>query len=311
MTVLLLAAAALLVLLAGAEVFARLGLGLGDPPLWLADPEMEYLPVPSRSYARFGKRIRYNAYSMRARDFPATRQDPSERRVLVIGDSVVNGGADIDHDAVCTVMLEPKLAERLDRPVLVANASAGSWGPPNMLAYLKRFGLFDAELVVIVLNSGDYVDAPKFRPLDARMPRRKPLLAISELWAKYLPRYLRTRGKPLPPPSHYDPRDVAWCLESLTEMIRLARSGGADVLVVQHLKRSEIEGEPEIGHRELGRATREVGIEPIQLGPAFAAALREGRNPYKDGAHPNDEGQRIMAAVLLEPIAAALEMKPR
>ena len=68
---------ALLVMVAAAEAYARLVLGLGDPPLWMADPEIEYLPVPSRSYFRRGKRIIFNKYSMRCREFPATREDPA------------------------------------------------------------------------------------------------------------------------------------------------------------------------------------------------------------------------------------------
>jgi hypothetical protein len=224
-----------------------------------------------------------------------------------VGDSVVNGGNFTDHEAVGTVMLEPMLAKRLGRPVLVANASAGSWGPPNMLAYMRRFGLFDADLVVIVLNSGDFADAPVFRPLTSRLPGRRPVLAVSEILTKYLPRYVRTRGKPLPPPENPDPADVEWCLRSVREMIEMARAAGAKVIVALHLKQSEIEGEPERGHHELARVAREAGIEPIQLGPPFAEALRAGRNPYAEGAHPNDEGHRIIARVLLEPVARALE----
>ena len=39
------------------EVYARVVLGLGDPPLWMADPEIEYLPQPAKRYRRFGNRI--------------------------------------------------------------------------------------------------------------------------------------------------------------------------------------------------------------------------------------------------------------
>ena len=69
---------------------------------------------------------------------------------------------------MATTRLENKLAESLDRPVLVANIAAGSWGPPNILAYLRRFSFFDADVVVIVLNSPDYADAPTFEPLGPR-----------------------------------------------------------------------------------------------------------------------------------------------
>ena len=145
--------ASLFVLVGLLEAYARVVLGLGDPPLWMADPEIEYLPQPAKSYLRFGKRISYNAYSMRSRDFPRTKVNPDELRVLVVGDSVINGGAQTDQQALATTLLENKLAESLDRPVLVANIAAGSWGPPNILAYLRRFGLFDADVVVIVLTA--------------------------------------------------------------------------------------------------------------------------------------------------------------
>ena len=41
-------AALVLALLAGAEIYARKGLGLGDPPLSVADPEIEYLFAPNQ-----------------------------------------------------------------------------------------------------------------------------------------------------------------------------------------------------------------------------------------------------------------------
>ncbi|MCZ6851077.1 MAG: hypothetical protein O7F17_05495, partial [Planctomycetota bacterium] len=85
--------ASLFALLALVEFFARVVIGLGDPPLWIEDREIEYLPQPSKSYRRFGNRISYNAYSMRSRDFPPSKSDPAEVRVLVVGDSIVHGGS--------------------------------------------------------------------------------------------------------------------------------------------------------------------------------------------------------------------------
>jgi hypothetical protein len=57
-----------------------------------ADPQIEYLPKPSMHYRRFGNRISYNAYSIRSGPVTLHKTDPAELRVLVIGDSVVNGG---------------------------------------------------------------------------------------------------------------------------------------------------------------------------------------------------------------------------
>src|SRR5262245_27047598 len=67
----LLAWAGVLFLLAlvAAELFARFYLHLGDPPLYMADKEIEYLMVPSRTYHRFNAVSHYNRWSMRCDDF--------------------------------------------------------------------------------------------------------------------------------------------------------------------------------------------------------------------------------------------------
>ncbi|HEX2973620.1 MAG TPA: hypothetical protein VHP11_14895, partial [Tepidisphaeraceae bacterium] len=145
-------------LLVVGEGIARFGLGLGDPPLSIADPQIEYLFKPSMSYRRFGRHISFNAYSMRSGPTTQKKTDPGEVRVLVVGDSVVYGGVQSDDSEIATTLLEPRLRDVLHRPVYVGNISAGSWGPPNMLAYARRFGWFDADVVVIVLSSDDYCD---------------------------------------------------------------------------------------------------------------------------------------------------------
>ena len=49
----------LVVLLIGAELGARYVLGLGDPPLSVADSQIEYMFAPSRTYRRFGNMVAY------------------------------------------------------------------------------------------------------------------------------------------------------------------------------------------------------------------------------------------------------------
>src|SRR5688572_12479702 len=106
-----------------AEIIARFVLGLGDPPLLMPDDKIEYLAQPSKSYRRFGNRISYNRWSMRCDDFPQRRTDPNELRVLVMGDSVVNGGARIDQSQTCTAIAQRDLTTHLARPVVVGNIS--------------------------------------------------------------------------------------------------------------------------------------------------------------------------------------------
>src|SRR5437588_12857800 len=75
----------LLSLLIAGELVARFYLGLGDPPLSMFDPDMEYRAKPSMSYRRFGNHIHYNAYSMRSEDFPEHKSSPQELRVMIFG----------------------------------------------------------------------------------------------------------------------------------------------------------------------------------------------------------------------------------
>lgn len=71
-----------------AEVSLRMFWGLGDPPLYISDAEFEYIYAPNQDLVRFGNRVYVNAFSMRSRELNET----DSIRILVIGDSIVNGG---------------------------------------------------------------------------------------------------------------------------------------------------------------------------------------------------------------------------
>jgi hypothetical protein len=294
----------LLLMLVGGELFARFYLGLGDPPLMQADPEIEYLFKPDQDCRRFGNHIKYNHYSMRSDDFPQRKSDPNELRVLVVGDSVVNGGTLTDQSKLATTLLRDRLAADLKRPVVVGNVSAGSWGPPNELAYLKRYGLFDADVVVIVLSSHDFADVPTFEPyvgVSPAAPEHKPVLA---LWEGFV-RYLLPKLQRQPPPPELPPLDtpataaaIDQSLNALSAMIERARKAGAKVVVVQHFERDETLASPKPGHDQIAVRVRAAGIEPVQLGPAFEAARQRGEQPYIDTIHPTAVGHRIIATVV-------------
>lgn len=287
------------------EISARLFWGLGDPPLYIAIEGIEYLPRPSSEYRRFGNRIRYNAYSMRSDHFSAQRGSDNEVRILVVGDSIINGGAATDQADLATERMRELLATQLGRPIVVGNISAGSWGPPNMLAYLEHFGWFDADLVIFVLSSHDSADVPTGEPVvDAHpaYPSKAPLFAISELMGRYIPRLLGDRhSDPTGPPS-VDSAAEEQALAALNRMIQLAHSQGIRIVVAQHLVREELANGPFRGHGLIAEVARNNGIEPVQLGPGFAEALSNGTEVYRDGVHPNREGQRVIADVLVSAV---------
>lgn len=306
------------------ELFTRFYLGLTDPPLMMADPELEYVNQPNQTCRMFRHLIHYNAYSMRSDDFPQHKTSPDELRVMFIGDSIINGGTQTDQSELATSILQRELTGQLKRPVVVGNISTGGWGPPNELAYVKRFGLFDADVVVIVISSHDYNDVPTFDGLvgiSKEMPTSKPLSGAAQLWSRYVWPRIQDRwaksvathtadGTPtaLAP---VKPEDVAACTEALKQMIRFAHERGARVIVAQYLEPHEVNAahpDPDPGHDVLlAAATQASADQIVQLGPAFAAALNNGASVFRDVTHPTAAGQRVMADVLRPALLQAIQ----
>lgn len=306
--------------LVGGELFARYGLGLGDPPLSIADSQIEYMFKPSMSYWRFGNYVHYNAYSMRSEDFPKKKNKPDELRVLMIGDSVINGGNLTDQSQLASKLLEHRLAKDLHRPVVVGNISAGSWGPGNQVAYLKRFGVFDADIAVIVLSSHDYADYPDFKPIvgvSPNYPAHKPISALWEGITRYLPRYLpwdsaNSKSKHVRPHVAHLKKNILKTDEACREMAKLLRDHHVRIILAQHLERAEAKtGQLMPGHDHLLHLFQKMHLKHIiQLGPAFRAALSDGEQPYRDKIHPDPLGQKLIAHALTGPIEKLAKQQP-
>ncbi|MEM8719124.1 MAG: SGNH/GDSL hydrolase family protein [Cyanobacteria bacterium P01_G01_bin.39] len=169
-----------------AEIALRLIMGLGNPPLYVADPEIGYLLAPNQKLRRSGNLIETNQYSMRNQELPA--QSDEQRRILLLGDSVVNGSWWTDQAETLSSLLTNKLQQDAERTT-VLNASANSWGPQNELAYLRRFGLFDAKALVLIINTDD-LDAVEPHSLvvgnSYSYPEQPPALALIEFYQLYI-----------------------------------------------------------------------------------------------------------------------------
>lgn len=311
----------LVLLLIAGELTARFYFGLGDPPLSMADPEIEYLFKPDQDCKRFGRHIKYNHYSMRGDDFSEPKVKRGAVRILVLGDSVVNGGVLTDQDELATSIMQKELPARIGAPVDVGNISAGSWGPPNQLAYLKRYGFFDADAVVMVFSSHDAFDAPTFEPaIDVvpSLPSSKPISALWEGITRYLIPKITGKGLGLEGPPVSTPAASAEaaqialekCLAAEREMIRLVKSKGAIPIVALHMTMKEQAGPLDPGHDLLAKVAREEGATIIELGPRFKSAISDGGpNPYRDDIHPDARGQRIIADTLDDALMALLRRK--
>ncbi|MGB7442363.1 MAG: SGNH/GDSL hydrolase family protein [Coleofasciculaceae cyanobacterium] len=310
MKALLVIVAVVVGLLVSLEVGLRL-LGFGRPPLYIADREIGYLLAPNQSTRRFGNRIAINDYSMRSGQ--TTKERPtSTLRVLLLGDSVANGAWWTDQDDIISVLLSSQLEPLLQNSsgassssqtsfesVEVLNASANSWGPRNELAYLKRFGLFGVNALVLLINTDDlFSTAPTSLPVgrDRNYPSSKPPLGIIEALSRLLP---------YRPPSEMavvntEPGDrVGFNLEAIQQIKLLADAADAKFLLAMTPLLREI-GEPGPRDYELTARTRldqfsqEQQISYLDFLPIFNS--REAPEKlYRDHIHLSTKGNQTVS----------------
>ena len=233
----------MILLLVAGELFARFYLGLGDPPLTMNDAEMGYRFRPSMTYHRFGHLIHYNAFSERSDDFPAHKSQPNELRVMLLGDSVINGGVLTDQSETCTAILQRRLSEELHRPVLVGNASAGGWGTPNEVGYVHEFGFLDADVVVLVVSSHDASVYAWDVSVAPEFVQERPVSALWEGFTRYARAAAAARKfEPAAPPTSQpavskvvEPGralvDQTKSIAAAREIIERARAGGVKMIV--------------------------------------------------------------------------------
>lgn len=142
------------------------------------DPQLEYFHKPG-AYHRFGNRLSFNSFCMRSDEPPSARKARGPI-VLVLGDSVVNGGPRIYQSELATEILKG----RLGRGSFVGNVSAGSWGPVNLSVWIARSGLLSADDIFVVVSSHDLNDIPiHSQTLGTQFRQAKPVLATITLTA--------------------------------------------------------------------------------------------------------------------------------
>ena len=169
------------------ELILRLLFGFGNPPLYVADDAIGYLLAPDQQVRRFGNRITINQYSMRT-DFIEKSRPSETLRVFLLGDSIVNGNWWTDQSEILSTLIEKELGQHGARPVEVLNASANSWGPRNELAYIRQFGTFESQVVMLVINTDDLFGtqpSPLQVGKDRSYPDKKPPFALVEIMNRF------------------------------------------------------------------------------------------------------------------------------
>lgn len=285
------------------EVALRRIAGFGNPLIYISDPEIGYLLAPSQKTRRFGNWIEINRHSMRS---PEITLEPTEAtlRILLLGDSIVNGGWWTDQADILSVQIQQQLTTP-DTPVEVLNMSANSWGPPNQLAYLEKHGTFQAKIVVLVVNTDDLfakVPNPLRVGRDRNYPDKKPTFALEEILTRSLGSASPVPAPPQPPEQIKDP--VGFNLDKIAQIQAKVLAENAQFLLAITPLLREI-GEPgsrdyEIKARQrLTTLTQEKNITFIDFLPLF----NQTPNPetlYRDHIHLSVLGNQIVSQTIAQ-----------
>ena len=85
----------------------------------------------------------------------------------------------------------------------------------------------------------------------------------------------------------------------------MAKAQAGNVMAFLHLEECEIKNQKIFeGHYRITSLCKELEIPVISLEPYFKDAMSNGHNPYRDNIHPNVEGQKVIAAAILENLPA-------
>lgn len=177
---------ALVCLCLATEAVLRFLLGLGNPILIQPDQACSYILKPEQDVVRFFSHTHINHYGMRSDEMPSTHT-AGTLRLLFVGDSITYGTTRVDQRDIFTEILHRDLPAIAHHPIEVLNASASAWAPDNELSYIQSRGIFQSDIVLLVLNDGDLTQ-PRSNIADVgdNLPQKRPATAIGELYTRYI-----------------------------------------------------------------------------------------------------------------------------
>lgn len=195
----------------------------------------------------------------------------------------------------------------------VFNASANSWNPRNELAYVKRFGLFEADVLVLVINTDDlFGTAPNSISVgkDTKYPNSKPPLALIELYERYL------KKPELIPELEQIKKEagdrVGFNLEAIAQIKAIADNNNTQfILAFTPLLRELKEGSRDYEERARNRVQELVNqqqITYIDFLPIFAD-FPQPEFLYRDHIHLSPQGETMVSKKLTKTIQETLKKK--
>lgn len=270
------------------EITLRKVWGFAGTVLFQEDENFEYIAQPNQNRDRFGHKVIYNEYSMRS--YPINKNDSCV--VLGFGDSVINGGVLTDQDSLATTIVENKLGVRF------LNISAGSWGPDNCAGYLKKYGDFNAKLIILFVSSHDAHDNMTFEKtvgVHESYPDKQYKLAMGELLIRYvMPRVLRVFNQENGPENLMINKNGETFNPGFEFFNTYAKEHGIPLIICLHAEAAEVE------QNKFNSQGDEIITFCERNGIRLISGLEVGETPshFRDDIHINSKGQKLWAEVL-------------
>lgn len=281
----------------------RLFFGLGKRPLYIADNEIGYLLAPNQNVRRLGNLTRINQYSMRSEDIEKSPCNDT-MRLFFIGDSIVNGCWWTDQNETISALVKEEIEKKSSQSIEVLNASANSWGPRNQLAYLKRFGTFNSQVIFLIINTDDLFST-KPTPLrvgkDIYYPDKQPILAIKEILDKVFYRDPKIPGMDEIVGEKGD--RVGFNLEAIEKMKAIATQNNSQFMMVLTPLKREMNPEPrdyeKVARKRLQDWVGANNVPFIDFLPIFAKQETID-DLYRDHIHLSPLGNQLVSQQISE-----------
>jgi hypothetical protein len=283
-----------------AELVARKE-GFGAPLLYRA-ASSGYEIAPNQHVERLGKVMHINALGTRGG--PITPFPTSDIwRVMVLGDSVANGGSQID-DAQTFPAIASRHLERNGCHNEILNASAGGWSLFDEIAWIHNHGMYGARTLVWTINSLDLDQQPSTAGLldhNPSFPSHRPAMALSEIVFRYaLPR-MGLGASAADSGSVMDQQFAKGEFASVGQLVAATKREmdryGVQLIVLFHDTLTPLSANRSIARAQFFEQLSADGIPLLKTG---LAQRSDARIFYMDTIHPNVAGDAEIGSKLAD-----------
>lgn len=164
-----------------AELVFRFYFHFHNPLLYMHDSQCGYRLRPNQDITSARGAVQTNNYSMRYHRDVTPEKPAGVFRILLLSDSTGFGGEYHTNAQTYAGLMEARLNQRYagaGKTFEVLPACVNGWGPHHALGYVKRFGNFNADLVLVTIPAGD-IDRPLSTMSSTRYMSTKPRFALS------------------------------------------------------------------------------------------------------------------------------------